>query len=102
MFTHYQVWHLAPPTLPVPNELGCTRDGGRKCSQAWEECMIARAGCTHTCRQGVREVVVVPTGWWHATCNAGAPEATVGIGGQDCCDVLALYPFVFAKRPDLR
>ena len=50
--------------------------------------MIARAGCTHTCRQGVREVVVVPTGWWHATCNAGAPEATVGIGGQDCCDAV--------------
>ena len=79
-----KVWHLAPPTEPAPDEYGCLSDYGPECSQDWERCMAA--GCTHSCRQSTREVVIVPTGWWHSTCNAPGP--TVGIGGQDRCDAL--------------
>ena len=82
-----KTWYLAPSTMPVPDEFGCARKHV-KCSTAWKECMVQAAGCTHTCRQATRDVVVVPTGWWHATCNAGDGEPTVGIGGQDRCGVI--------------
>ena len=34
--------------------------------------------------------MVVPTAWWHATCNLGA--FTLGIGGQDSCDMVDCTP----------
>ena len=41
-------------------------------------------GATHGCVQRPGEVVVVPTAWWHATCNYGG---TFAFGGEDDCDV---------------
>lgn len=80
-------WYLAPPTLPVPDEFGCTHAHGMRCaSDAWAECMARAAGCTHVCEQSTWEVIVVPTAWWHATCNEHGDDGTVGIGGQDACD----------------
>ena len=52
--------------------------------------MRFEGGSTHTCDQRPGEVVVVPTAWWHATCNEpeffGDKAYTLGIGGQDWCD----------------
>ena len=83
-----KVWHLAPSTVRVPDEFGCERAHGPKCSAQWEECMVRASGTTRVCRHGTHEVVIVPTGWWHSTCNGGDAEATVGIGGQDRCDTI--------------
>ena len=38
-----------------------------------------------TCVQDPREVMLVPTAWWHATCNF--EPFTLGVGGQDSCDM---------------
>lgn len=43
------------------------------------------AGTTHACEQRSGELIVVPTGWWHATCNDGV---TFAFGGQDECDAV--------------
>ena len=37
------------------------------------------------CEHHAKEVMVVPTAWWHATCNL--EDYTFGIGGQDSCDL---------------
>ena len=44
---------------------------------------------TH-CLQRPGEVMIVPTAWWHATCNLA--EFTLGIGGQDSCDLIDCTP----------
>ena len=46
----------------------------------------APRGATHRCTQRVNDVVVVPTAWWHATCNTGD---TFAFGGEDDCDKAA-------------
>jgi hypothetical protein len=43
--------------------------------------------------------MVVPTAWWHATCNMHAePEVTVGIGAEDDCDFV---PICDDDNPDV-
>jgi hypothetical protein len=71
-----KTWYLAPPRHPKPADPLCTM-GGR---------VEALDGVTHACAQAKGEVMVVPTAWWHATCNAHQ-ATTVAIGGQDECDL---------------
>ena len=92
---------VAPKRLIEADEdgiiLDVTRRGEPPVRLPWEDVAEIRsgaitdeAGSTHTCHQATREVVIVPTGWWHATCNAGDAKdaATLGIGGQDRCDTV--------------
>ena len=57
--------------------------------EAVEELGGSRDGVTH-CLQEAGEVMVVPTAWWHATCNLEA--FTLGVGGQDSCDMKDCTP----------
>ena len=83
-----KTWYMAPSTARVPDEHFCAEAYGPRCETAgWEQCMLSLAGITHVCRQQTGEVVVTPTGWWHATCNVGI-GGSVGIGGQDDCDLI--------------
>ena len=68
-----KLWHLAPPDRPKPADRLCAQRG--KVDYA----LAAAEGVTH-CIAHPGEVVVVPDGWWHATCNL-APY-TLAIGGQ--------------------
>jgi hypothetical protein len=78
----HKQWFLAPPTLPCPGRADCTA--------ASAELEPTPHGATHRCEQRVGETMVVPTGWWHATCNWAGP--TIGIGGEDDCGMIACAP----------
>ena len=67
------MWHLAPPSAPKPADRVCDNNG----KVDWE--LAANEGVRH-CVQAPGEVVVVPNGWWHATCNL--QPYTVAVGGQ--------------------
>ena len=70
-------WYVAPGDIEKPSNPTC---------EPRERSAIQRIpGVTH-CEQLAREVVVVPTAWWHATCNLEA--YTFGVGGQDSCDLV--------------
>lgn len=69
-----KLWHLLPPHMPRPPNPSCRR----------RDAIEALEGGTH-CLQRPGEVMLVPTAWWHATCNL-APY-TLGLGGQDDCDM---------------
>lgn len=58
---------------------------GNEGTWAVEEASLLRDG-VGVCVQRPREVMVVPTAWWHATCNVDA--YTLGVGGQDSCDLV--------------
>ena len=73
-------WHLAPPWRPRPDSASCeegTRPGNAP-------------GATLVCEQTEGMTMVVPTGWWHTTCNWEG--TTLGIGGEDDCDKVACEP----------
>ena len=70
-----KVWYVAPVSIPRPANPTCTT--GDSVEQL--------PGVSH-CLQRPREVMVVPTAWWHATCNL--EPYTFGIGGQDSCDLV--------------
>jgi hypothetical protein len=74
-----KLWHVAPHDAPRPPNPTC---GAR-------DRIEVLPGVTH-CLQHPGEVMVVPTAWWHATCNLG--EYTLGIGGQDSCDLVDCTP----------
>ena len=74
-----KLWHVAPHDSPRPPNPTCA-DRAR---------IEALPNVTH-CLQRPGEVMVVPTAWWHATCNLG--EYTLGVGGQDSCDLLDCTP----------
>lgn len=69
-----KMWHVAPGTTPKPLDPSCARRDAYDVIEG-----------TIRCLQSEGEVIALPTAWWHATCNLG--EYTVGIGGQDSCDL---------------
>lgn len=69
-----KLWHVAPGTTPKPLNPSCARRDAYDVIEG-----------TIRCLQSAGEVIALPTAWWHATCNLG--EYTVGIGGQDSCDL---------------
>lgn len=73
-------WHLAPPWRPRPDSAACAE--GTRPGKA--------PGATLVCEQTEGMTMVVPTGWWHTTCNWEG--GTLGIGGEDDCDKVACEP----------
>lgn len=68
-------WYVAPGSSPKPENPTC-----------YDRRKVERiAGVTH-CEQRAKEVIIVPTAWWHATCNL--EDYTFGVGGQDSCDLV--------------
>eukprot|EP01046_Picozoa_sp_COSAG06_P038540 COSAG06_NODE_4457_length_4242_cov_52.233888_2_plen_126_part_00 len=61
-------WFLLPPHEPNPPVM-------RPCD--YEKAALAPS--TLECEQASGEVLFIPSGWWHATCNL---DWVVGIGGQ--------------------
>ena len=74
-----KVWHVAPHDGPRPTNPTCAN----------RDRVEMIEGVTH-CVQRVGEVMVVPTAWWHATCNLA--DFTLGYGGQDSCDLIDCTP----------
>lgn len=72
-------WYFAPPTQRKPGDPQCEREWARQ---------RPPDGATHRCWQAAQDVMIVPTAWWHATCNFGL-DITFGFGGEDDCDVRA-------------
>lgn len=68
-----KLWHLAPRGVPQPQDRFCPNRGKIDYELA------AREGVIH-CMANPGEVVVVPDGWWHATCNM--MPYTLAVGGQ--------------------
>ena len=81
-----KLWYVADSSgdAPKPDNPTC-RDGDRIEMLRWGN----RVGVTH-CLQQAGEVMVVPTAWWHATCNL--EPFTLGLGGQDSCDMIDCTP----------
>ena len=73
-----KLWHVRESGTPRPANPRCERDS------------IDVLPNVTTCLQRPGEVMVVPTAWWHATCNLG--EFTLGVGGQDSCDLIDCTP----------
>ena len=73
-------WYLAPPFADRPGEPTCADwDKGEDLGpDAW------------MCVQRPGDVIVVPTAWWHATCNCS--PYTFSLGGQDGCDLHGVPP----------
>ena len=74
-----KLWHVAPHDGPKPTNPTCAN----------RDRVEMIEGVTH-CLQRVGEVMVVPTAWWHATCNLA--DFTLGYGGQDSCDLINCTP----------
>lgn len=70
-----KLWFLANSTQPRPPNPRCDRS------------IDALPVLKDTCRvvQLPGETMIVPTAWWHATCNLA--NWTIGIGAQDSCDL---------------
>ena len=64
-------WHVAPHEYPMAQEPHCYE---------WPERVAS-----HACTQNAGDVILLPTAWWHSTCNYG--DETIGVGGQDSCDL---------------
>ena len=76
-------WYLAPPVAARPGEPTCAWD------RCWDRGEDLGADVT-MCVQRPGDVIVVPTAWWHATCNCAA--YTFSMGGQDACDLHGVPP----------
>ena len=76
-----KVWFFAPHGSPAkPEDPSCA--GAVSAAEAQRP----PRGATHQCVQRPGTVIVVPTAWWHATCNFG--EGPIfAFGGEDDCDV---------------
>ena len=74
-----KVWHVRAYNLSKPISPTCVS----------REDIEELPGVTH-CLQRAGEVMIVPTAWWHATCNLA--NFTLGIGGQDSCDLVDCTP----------
>ena len=83
-----KVWYVAPPDRPRP--------ANPKCKNG-DETIQQLVNVSH-CIQRPRDVMVVPTAWWHATCNID--PYTFGIGGQDSCDLVICPGFEDADHMD--
>ena len=99
-----KLWHVAPGSVPRPaRNPECNRDrpdvveGTMRCLQSVGEVSAAtpqaskhpKVPCAWSLIDVVLtsepQVILLPTAWWHATCNID--PFTVGIGGQDSCDL---------------
>ena len=69
-----KLWFFAPPDVPMPPNTH--RD---HCQDPRE---APPAGVTHVCGQRENDVIIVPTLWWHATCNMEPDRMTMAIGSQ--------------------
>ena len=67
-------WYVAPPSEDRPQNPTCNKRGQKE----------NLGPKVLTCTQHTGEIFVLPTAWWHATCDL---EFTVGVGGQDSCDL---------------
>lgn len=76
-----KAWFFASPGSPRPQPPSCMSKGAA-------DAQPPPPDTTHGCVQRPGEVLVVPTGWWHATCNFGA---TFAFGGEDDCDVRSCH-----------
>lgn len=74
-----KVWYLDAPGGERPADPTCARGADDLGSPS-----------EVICAQLPGEVIVVPSAWWHATCNT-APF-TLGVGGQDSCDIADCTP----------
>ena len=77
-----KLWYIAPPHAPRPDNPRCNYSDEVAAGQP----RIEELTSVSHCLQRAREEMVVPTAWWHATCNLDAH--TLGIGGQDSCDLV--------------
>lgn len=80
-------WYVAPPHVEKPPEpvCGCKHGciGGAD-EDRYENLEVEDLGdAVGVCEQRVGEVMIVPTAFWHATCNL--EPYTIGIGAQDSC-----------------
>ncbi|KAL1522518.1 hypothetical protein AB1Y20_017505 [Prymnesium parvum] len=77
-----KLWHLAPPSVPMPEHRTCADRGRIDWARA------AAEGVRH-CAVLPGELIVVPPSWWHATCNLH--PYTVAVGGQVTVSGLELF-----------
>ena len=70
-----KVWYTAPHHVQRPENPTC---------MTGDE--IEDLPTVSHCLQKPKEVMIVPTAWWHATCNLD--PYTLGLGGQDSCDLV--------------
>ena len=80
-----KLWYFAPGPWPRPLPPDCDAAVNAVHANATAARTVAPLGATHACVQQPGEVMIVPTAFWHATCNLGPPP-TIGWGGQDLCD----------------
>ena len=74
-----KLWHVRAYGMPRPANPTCDE----------RHSIEVLPNVTH-CLQRPGEVMLVPTAWWHATCNLD--PFTFGVGGQDACDLLDCTP----------
>ena len=69
-----KLWFFAPPDVPMPP------------NTHRNYCLDPRqappAGVTHICDQRENDLMIVPTLWWHATCNMEDDRMTFALGSQ--------------------
>jgi len=88
-----KVWWVAPPAAShgqeqvpsarpmFPYKALSAVEGGWPCAWLLQESLVPKVhGLVRRCVQNPGEVVVLPAGWWHATCSLDA--FNVAVGGQ--------------------
>ena len=83
--SHGSGWSLAPKRGTWTRQTRRSRES-RAATTLWE----GESESAVICTQKPGEIMIVPTTWWHATCNSG--EFTFGIGGQDSCGMRDCTP----------
>ena len=84
-----KVWYTAPHHVQRPENPTC---------MTGDE--IEDLPTVSHCLQKPKEVMIVPTAWWHATCNLD--PYTLGLGGQDSCDLVVCPGFEKADHMEMQ